>query len=145
MQPIKRSLIDLVNDPDTFIKMIKEITILVGRTYTEYTAELSEAIKRLQLSIPTPPNDPDPTNMREMEMWKLSIKEHIHKTKVFTDFKVGFYNIVLGQCTDALEDKLRSHPDFPAAAHDGLLLLRFIKAIPTHSRSVASSSTLCWR
>ena len=126
---LKGHIYDLVNDPDTFIKTTKEITILVGRTYTEYTAELSEAIKTLQLSMPTPPNDPDPTNMLEMEMWKLSIKEHIHKTKVFTDFKAGLYNIVLGQCTEALEDKLRSPPDFPAAAHDGLLLLRIIKAI----------------
>ena len=39
----------------------------------------------------------------------------------------GLYNVVLGQCTEALEDRLRSHKDFPAANNNGVALLLIIK------------------
>jgi hypothetical protein len=101
----------------------------VGRTYNEYTADLTNAIKLLSLAMPTTPADPDLANPLEFEIWKLAIKEHLYKTKIFTDFKAGLYNLVLGQCTAALEDKIKSHHDFPASDQDGLLLLRIIKTI----------------
>ena len=39
------------------------------------------------------------------------------------------YNVVLGQSSDALQDRLKSHEHFPAAMQDGLALLRIIKTI----------------
>jgi hypothetical protein len=106
---LKGFVFDLASDPDQFIRTTKKITNFVGRTYNEYTATLSESVKRLELVIPTAHNDPDTTNLLEFEVWKLSIKEFAHQTKVFNDFKAGLYNLILGQCTDALEDKLKSH------------------------------------
>jgi hypothetical protein len=34
---------------------------------------------------------------------------------------------MLGQCTEALEERLKSHEDFPAAHNDGVALLQIIK------------------
>ena len=40
----------------------------------------------------------------------------------YSNFRAGLYNIVFGQsCTEALQDKLKSHSDFPKAYHDGIL------------------------
>jgi hypothetical protein len=36
---------------------------------------------------------------------------------------------VLGQCTEALEERLKSHEDFPAAHNDGVALLQIIKQL----------------
>jgi hypothetical protein len=47
--------------PDQFIKTTKEIINYVGRTYTKYTAEFTQAVQDLELTVPTPPADPDPT------------------------------------------------------------------------------------
>jgi hypothetical protein len=39
------------------------------------------------------------------------------------------YNVVLGQCSDALQDKLKSNADYPAAYQDGIALLTIIKVL----------------
>jgi hypothetical protein len=44
--------------------------------------------------MPTAPLNPDPTQPLEFELWKLQINEHMHKTKVFTDFKAGLYSLI---------------------------------------------------
>jgi Zinc knuckle len=36
---------------------------------------------------------------------------------------------MFAQCTDTLQDKLKSHPEFPAAYQDGIALLRIIKML----------------
>jgi hypothetical protein len=51
------------------------------------------------------------------------------KTQLYTDFKAYVYNVVFGQSTDALQDRLKSHDGFPGAQQDGLALLGIIKTI----------------
>ena len=63
-------------NPDQYIKMTKEIINYVGRTYTKYTAEFTQAVRDLQLGAPTAPENPDPNNALAFEVWKLDIKEH---------------------------------------------------------------------
>ena len=48
---------------------------------------------------------------------------------MFTDFKANVYNIIMGQSTDALQNRLRSHVDFADAQQDGLALLALIKTV----------------
>jgi hypothetical protein len=51
---------------------------------------------------------------------------------------------VFGQCTDALQDKLKSHPDFPAAYQDGITLLTIIKMLMyTFEEQCKLSDVLC--
>jgi hypothetical protein len=51
--PTKYFVYDLTSDPDQFIKTTKKITNFVGRNYKEYTADLTEAVKALNLIMPT--------------------------------------------------------------------------------------------
>ena len=90
--------------PDQFIKTTKEIKNYVGRTYTKYTADLVQAVEDLVIQDPVAPADPDLANQLAVEVWKMELKEHREKVQHYTNFRAGLYNIVLGQCTEALEE-----------------------------------------
>jgi hypothetical protein len=47
----------------------------------------------------------------------------------YANFRAGLYNVVLGQCTEALEERLKLHQDFPAAHNDRVALLQIIKQL----------------
>lgn len=79
-----------------------------------------------------PPANPDVDDAIEFEMWKLDIKEFRAKEQACTDFKSGLYNVVMGQCTDALQDWLKSHLEFAWIYHNGIGLLILSKAL-THA------------
>ena len=116
-------------NPDQYIKTTKEIINYVGRTYMKYTAEFTQAVRDLELDAPTALENPDPADALAFEVWKLDIKEHCVKEQEYANFRAGLYNVVLGQCTDALQDKLKSHTDFPAAYQDSIALLLIIKTL----------------
>ena len=56
--------------------MIKEIINYIGRTYTKYTAEFTQAVRDLELNTLTAPEKPDLGDALVFEVWKLDIKEH---------------------------------------------------------------------
>ena len=64
----------------------------------------------------------DPTNQALFKLWKLNIKEHRTKVQEYANFRAGLYNLVFGQCTDALQDCLKSHEDFVDADQDQIAL-----------------------
>jgi hypothetical protein len=113
--------------PDQFIKMTKEIKNYVGWTYTKYTTDLVQVVEDLTIDNPMAPADPDPVNQLAVEVWKMELKEHREKVQHYTNFRAGLYNVVLGQCTEALEEQLKSHEDFPGAHNNGVALLQIIK------------------
>jgi hypothetical protein len=116
-------------NPNQYIKMTKEIINYVSRTYTKYTAEFMQAVQDLKLVDPTPPVNPDPANPIVFEMWKLEVKEHRIKEQEYSNFRAGLYNIIFGQCTKALQDKLKSHINFLNAYQDRIVLLMIIKML----------------
>jgi len=78
------------------------------------------------------------------EMWKLEIKEQRAKTQAHEDFRAGLHNVVLGQCTEASEERLRSHAQFPAANQNGVALLVLIKSLThTFEERMKLSDSLC--
>ena len=116
-------------NPEQWIKTTKEIISYVGRTYTRYTSEFTEAVKELRLTDPVEPTNPDPTNPIAFELWKIEIREYKTKVQEFNNFRAGLYSLVLGQCSEALEDRLRSHHSYPGADQDGIALLSIIKTL----------------
>jgi hypothetical protein len=115
--------------PDQFIKTTREVINYVGRTYTKNTAAFTQAVRDLELNDPAAPTDPDITNVIAVEMWKLELKKHSAKTEEYENFCAGLYSVVFGQCTEALQDKLKSHSNFPNAYQNGVALLVIIKTL----------------
>ena len=48
------------------------------------------------------------------------------KLQEYTNFGSGLYNLVMGQCTEALKERLKSHEDFMDANQNGIALLILI-------------------
>ena len=114
---------------DQYVKTTKEIARYVGRKYTEHTAKFVRAVKQLELNMPTAPTDPTDTDVVTIEKWKHEFKVYNGKDRKYKDFLAWLYGVALGQCTEALEDRLRSHNLFAAATNDGVNLLQIVKVM----------------
>jgi hypothetical protein len=90
--------------PDQYIKTTKEIKNFIGRTYTKFTGDLIQAVEDLNLDNPQAPINLDLGNQLVVEIWKMELKEHQEKVQHYENFQAGLYNIILGQCTEALEE-----------------------------------------
>ena len=82
----------------------------------------------IRLNDPAEPVPPDPVNQVEFDLWKLNIKEHQQKVEEYSNFWSGLYNLVFGQCTQAMQECLKSHQNFQAVSQDGIGLLGIIKS-----------------
>jgi hypothetical protein len=83
-------------------------------------------------------------NTIAFKMWKLKIKEFRVKEQEYSNFRAGLYNVVLGQCTEALQNKLKSHTNFPNAYQDGIALLMIIEMLTfTFEECPKLSDMLC--
>ena len=115
---------------DQFIKTTEQIRLYVGRTYNKFTTQFYGAVDDLHLEEPVRPVRPEgPADMYQLEDWRLDSRDYQSQVFEYANFKTGLYTIVLGQCTDTMKDKLKSHPEFTAACQNSILLLKLIKTI----------------
>ena len=112
--------------PEKYIRTMRELVAHVGLTCKNYTTELKEGLENLALADPTEPENPAEGDQVAFELWKMDLKEYREKLKVFANFRAGLFSLVLGQCTDALQERLKSHHDYQAASQDGIALLVII-------------------
>ena len=112
--------------PEKYIRTMRELVAHVGLTYKNYTTELKEGLENLALADPTEPDNPAEGDQVAFKLWKMDLKEYREKLKVFANFRAGLFSLVLGQCTDALQERLKSHHDYQAASQDGIVLLVII-------------------
>ena len=91
---------------EKYIRMMKELLAHVGLTYKEYTTEPKEGLENLALVDLTEPDNPPEGNQVVFELWIMDIQEYCEKLKVLANFRAGLYSLVLGQCTDALQEHL---------------------------------------
>ena len=75
------------------------------------------------------PAAPNPGNQVAFERWKYVYKEYMTKIQECMHFRSGLYNLVMGQCTEALKEHLMSHEDFMGANQNGIALLILIHSL----------------
>ena len=56
-------------------------------------------------------------------------KEYMNKVQEYTNFRSGLYYLVIGQCTESLKERLKSHEDFIGASQNGISLLVLIRSL----------------
>ena len=115
--------------PERYIRTTREISTYVGVTYPKYTADFTAAVDTLELIDPEEPAAPDPANLVAFERWKYVYKEYMMKMQEYNNFRAGLYNLVMGQCTEALKERLKSHEDFIDANQNGIALLVLIRSL----------------
>jgi hypothetical protein len=114
---------------DLFVTTTKEIANHVGRTYKS-GGDIAEAILNLHLLMKTEPTDPiDPTDRISMKKWEREYDEYRKWTVVMNDNIKTLFNLVWGQCSDTMQQKIESLDTFPAMKtdNDGIALLLAIK------------------
>ena len=79
--------------------------------------------------MPTAPVDPPISDALALERWKIQIKCYEDQWDVYRDFLANLYNLVISQCMETLEEKIKSHADFVAANQNGILRLQIIKSL----------------
>ena len=115
--------------PERYIRTTREIGNYVGVAYPKYTADFTAAVDSLELTNPEEPPAPDSANLVAFERWKYVYKEYMMKMQEYTNFRSGLYNLVMGQCTEALKERLKSHEDFIGANQNGIALLILIRSL----------------
>ena len=115
--------------PERYIRTTREIGNYVGVAYPKYTADFTAAVDNLELTDPEEPAAPDPANLVAFERWKYVYKEYMTKMQEYTNFRSGLYNLVMGQCTEALKECLKAHEDFIGANQNGIALLVLIRSL----------------
>ena len=115
--------------PERYIRTTREISNHIGVVYTKYTADFIAAVDTLELTDPEEPPAPDPANLIAFERWKYEYKEHKNKVQEYMNFRSGLYNLVMGQCTESLKERLKSHEDFLEASQNGISLLVLIRSL----------------
>jgi hypothetical protein len=116
--------------PDQYVRTIKKVIKYVASKFTSFTSDLVKGLQALSLDDPQPPTDPHPTD--PITVGKISLRQHESKLRAYQNFRAGLYNLVFGQCSDALHDKIKSHHDFDAYNKNGIALLLIVKAL-THT------------
>ena len=115
--------------PERYIRTTREISTYVGVMYTKYTADFTAAMDTLELTDPEEPPAPDHANQVAFERWKYVYKEYMNKVQEYMNFCSGLYNLVMGQCTESLKKRLKSHKDFIGASQNGISLLVLIRSL----------------
>jgi hypothetical protein len=114
---------------DLFIVTTKEIANHVGRTY-KCGGDLAEAIINLEAPTKTQPVDPvNPDNKVIMKKWEREYDEYRKWNVTMTESIKTLYNLVWGQCSETMQQKLESLDDYTdiRAESDGIGLLLAIK------------------
>ena len=111
---------------DQFVITTKEIKNYVGRTY-KHGGDIVDAIDAMAVPTRTEPADPvDPDNRIMVKKWERSSDEY-HKWVILTTANLkALKELVWGQCSQNMQQKIESLPNF-ANIRDGIALLQAIK------------------
>ena len=123
---------------DTFVTTLKRISEHVGSEYKHGGDIRSSILNEARTNIPVPaaPTITDPTNVTSLEavanmIFKGKIDAYIKRDAVLDDNIQKAYSLVLGQCTDLLQSKLKQQNAWAAIAlaQDVIELIKLIKSI----------------
>jgi hypothetical protein len=88
--------------PEQFTRTTEAISGYVSKHYKDFTDNFMAAVIIQNIVIPTTSSDPDPTNVLQLELWKIEIREYQVRDLAYRNFLASLYSLVLGQCTEAL-------------------------------------------
>jgi Reverse transcriptase (RNA-dependent DNA polymerase) len=123
---------------DTFVTTIKRISEYIGSEYKHGGDIRSSIVNETKFTIPIPaaPTIVDPAALTPLEVvanmiFKGKIDAYIKRDAVLEDNIQKAYSLVLGQCTDLLQSKLKQQSTWAAIAlaQDVIDLVKLIKTI----------------
>jgi hypothetical protein len=122
---------------DQFVQTTKKIKNYVGRNYKN-SGDITIAISKLKKPTLEEPNEPDdPDDKIQFKKWESEYDAYCKNTKINEENVKTLYNLVWGQCTDAMQQKIASLATFEAMEKesDDIALLIAIKDTSYHYQS----------
>ena len=123
---------------DLFVTTLKRLSEHVGSTYTNGGDIRSSIVNEIKFDIPIPtapvlvdPLAPTPAETVLNMIFKGKITAYIKRDAILDDNIQKAYSLVLGQCTDLLQSKLKQQQNWAAIAlaQDVIQLIVLIKSI----------------
>jgi Reverse transcriptase (RNA-dependent DNA polymerase)/Zinc knuckle len=122
---------------DAFTKAQREIADYVGRTY-KYGGAIRRAIETLEdQAFDLPEDPPEDATLGQQRLWEKAVDEVAKKQSHYDQNLMTLYALVLGQCSEALREKLRAMAEWEAlsATQDGLALMRMVRTVAFNHES----------
>jgi hypothetical protein len=123
---------------DTFVTTLKRVSEYVGAQYKNGGDIRSSIVHELKITIPIPsaPTIADPTALTPQEevdkiIFKGELDAYVKRKNVLEESIMKTYSLVLGQCTDLLQSKLKQQNAWEAISEkqDAIALIGLIKTI----------------
>eukprot|EP00978_Attheya_sp_CCMP212_P020631 scaffold59246_cov62-Attheya_sp.AAC.2 len=116
---------------DIYVKTTMKIAEYVGRSL-KYGDDARIAIDNMSIAIPglvCPVDYADKATKTQVRIWEKKVDEYVKRSTLLDQNMRTVYNIVLGQCTDIMRQKLVGLSNFSTLKQngDGLGLLKAIK------------------
>ena len=134
---LKDAVYDVVSGKETFTKTTRDIAEYVGRQFEE-AGEFRTAMVDMELAPLVEPTAPtDTTNVVALELWKMARRTYEKKVEARRSTSQRVYALVLGQCSQALRNRMEPHVDWPAidGASDVMRLLGLVQSCMTQRQT----------
>ena len=112
-----------------FIITTKEIKNYVGRNYKS-SGDITLAINDFKIPTKKEPTEPsDPTDRIALKKWERQYDDHCKWKKTLDENVITLYNLVWGQCSESMQQKVESNTSFAQVEKEsnGIKLLLLIK------------------
>ena len=116
---------------DMYVRTTLEIADYVGANY-KHGGDIRQAILTLTPPVVAAPPDPvDQASATQMYLWQQKCQAYVRREQTYISNVQQTFSIVLGQCTQAMKDRLNALPGFEQIERksDAISLLREIKTI----------------
>jgi hypothetical protein len=115
---LKGSVYDVTAGKDTFLKTTRKIAEYVGREYSD-AGDYRLAMMNLNLPALVEPQLPvDGANVMVMEIWKMARCTYDKKLEARGRNEQRIYVLTLGQCSQALRNRMEAHHDWTTTDRD---------------------------
>jgi hypothetical protein len=115
-----------------YMKTTEEIGLYVGQHYL-HGADIGTAVRTLARPVIEDLADPaQDASLAVKKRWEDQLKRWNHRMDTLKENISKLYNLVWGQCSDALRAKIEAQPEFPHIRDypmEGIELLKLIKTI----------------
>jgi len=109
---IRDSVYDVIAGNDTFAQTTREIAEFVARKYKD-AGEFRKGMVKMHLPILDEPDTPDKNvTPMDIKIWALNLKDHHKKVEARRTNSDLIYALLLGQCSQAMRNKLAAHKDW---------------------------------
>jgi Zinc knuckle len=130
---LKDFVFDCAHDTqsDLFARTQREIGDYAGRTY-KYGGAIRKAVLDLEeQAFDLPDDPPDNATLSQQRLWEKAVDEVAKMQGHYNQNLMSLFALVLGQCSDALREKLRSKTEYAQVntTQNGLQLLNVIRGV----------------